>query len=318
MLGNVDAAKEQLISALGGGVVMQTGLQTPEEAIAEATAMFEDDPEMVEWIKNLYGKMIVEDGSFAKEGCDAADQKYTMTMTKQDFLALLDTKYVYQTIWSSIEQTDPDLGGDNLGQMTEAALNEARAIFENGDLELKMEMFTLDAGETLVGMDMDMTMTVVEEEVPSTAVMNVDYGRKTEAEGVHYDADVVLFIDEVDVMAAQFDFTRRTDAVSEGMLALMADGEEILFTYDAENPEADVRDRKVSLYLRSGAASIIEPAASDRPLITFRVVSRPADPALLADMESADASNSVNVMKLSDEEMQRLAALDQGKRYENW
>ena len=67
-----------------------------------------------------------------------------------------------------------------------------------------------------------------------------------------------------------------------------------------------VRERDVALYLRSNAVNIIEPAASDRPLITFQVVSSPADPAVLSVIEAADADSSVNVFKLSDEGMQAL------------
>ena len=306
MLSQVDDAKEQLVAALGSGVAVNSGMKTQEEIIAEAEAMFKDDPEMVAYITDVYEKMTVEDGAFTAENRDAADQKYSLTMTEQDVLRVLDTKYMYQAIWNTIEQGDPDLGGDNLAEMTEAQLAEMRELMENSDMDLKMDVYTLDAGETLVGMEMDMTMTVKEENDSETAKMLLTYNRLTDEQGVNHLADMDLLVDDEKAMQLLFDFTRGNNAVSEGRLAFLVDGEEMTIAYRAENTMPDVREREAALYLRSEAASIIPPAASSRPLITFKVVSSPADPDVLSKIENADASSSVNVLKLSDEEMQAL------------
>ncbi|MBR6569119.1 MAG: hypothetical protein IKK75_01575, partial [Clostridia bacterium] len=45
---------------------------------------------------------------------------------------------------------------------------------------------------------------------------------------------------------------------------------------------------------------------SDRPIIGFVVTTEPADEALLSDLENATAENSVNVMNLSEAELNAL------------
>lgn len=308
MLSKVDEAKEQLVSALGSGMTVSTGVVPQEEILAEAETMFQNDPEMLEWVEAIYGKLTVEDGVFTEEGRDAADQKYSLVLTQDELRALMETDYVYQMVWNTFQQADPDLDGDSLKEMTDQQIAELRKAFENCNVEIKADVFTLDAGETPVGMNMAMHMSEKGENAAEIVTMLLAYNRFTDELGINHKASMNMMAEGEEVLQMLFNFTRGTNEVSEGTLALLVEGEEITIAYHAENPEADVREREVALYLRSNAAAIIPPAASDRPLATAKLITSPADPALLSNIEAADASNSVNVMKLSAEEMQQLIA----------
>ena len=306
VLSQVDEAQEQLISVLSGDLAISAGVTTQEEALAQTAVLFPDDPEMADYIKEVYAKMTVEEGIFTAENRDAADQKYTLVMTEEDFLTVIDSHYMRQQLVDMLRMSNPDLTGDEMAEQVEEQLKEMREVFENTDMSMTTEVFTLDEGKTIVGMTIDMTMTVTEEETAETAKMLMAYNRLTDEAGEHYNADMKMNVDGADAMEAIFDFTRGVDAVSEGMLAFLVDGEEMTIAYRGENTQPDVREREAALYLRSNATSIIEPAVSDRPLITFRVITSPADPQVLGKIENADGANSVNVMKLSDEELQTL------------
>lgn len=304
----IDLAREELIAALGGGIVVNTSVISQEEAIAQAEEMFKDDAQMLAYIRNISEKQIVEDGSFEDEARDTADQKYSLTLNTEDIAPLFDTDYMQKILRDALAQENADLSGAELDAKVKEQLDELRAVFESCEMEMGVIAYTLDEGNTLVGMELGMDMTAVEEEVSETVVMNVNYDRLTTDEGVRYTADLRMAANDAEMMQMLFDFHRGVDEVSEGTLAFLVDGEELQVKYRAENPETDVREREAALYLRSGAAAIIEPAAADRPLITFRVVSRPENAQLLSAIENADTTNSVDVMKLSEEEMQALVS----------
>lgn len=305
-LEQIDLAREKLVAALGGGLVVNSSAITQEDAIAQAEAMFKDDPQMLAYIRGIFEKQVIEDGVFADEARDTADQKYTLALTAQDIAPIFDTVYMQQMIREVLAQENPYLSAAELDAKVKEQLEELRQAFENSDMEMSTVAYTLDGGNTLVGMEMAMSMTDAEGEWTETVVMNINYDRLTDEEGVNHNADLRMMIDDEEALQMLFDFHRGVDEVSEGMLAFLVEGEELLVKYHAENPETDVREREAALYLRSDAAAIIEPAASARPLIAFRVVSRPAPASVLETIEQADTSNSVNVMKLSEEEMQTL------------
>lgn len=306
MLAQVDQAKEQLIAGLGGGLTVSASVTTKEEAMEQAAAMFGDDPKMMEYIEGVYEHMVVEDGSFTDEARDTADQKYSLNLTQEDVVAVFESSYMQQILRDAISQENPSLSDAELDEQLKTQLDEMRKLFENSQMDMAVTAYTLDEGDTLVGMEMDMEMTVTEDGASETAAININYDRLTTAEGVSYKADVRMADDSAELLQILFDFHRGVDGVSDGMLAFLVEGEELLLKYDAENTEADVRQREVALYLRSNAAAIVEPVPSDRPLIAFRVVSSPADPLVLSAIEAADTANSVDVMKLSEEEMEAL------------
>ena len=88
------------------------------------------------------------------------------------------------------------------------------------------------------------------------------------------------------------------------MLGVLLDGEEMLITYDAKQ-QSDERVRQYAVYLRSNANTILEPSASDRPVITFHVTTVKVPDKTLASLRNATPENSLNVLKIPETE--RLA-----------
>jgi len=187
---------------------------------------------------------------------------------------------------------------------------EVKALYEESGFEMIMEMYTQDAGQALVGVDMIMNMSldageVEGEKLQTSMQMAAVYDRLTDENGVSYKATAGIAADS---SKAEFSFNlnKGNNGVSEGMLGVLAEGEEIVITYEAENIAPDTRVRGAALYMRSGANAILEPAASDRPMISFVLKSEPADESVLNALDTARPETSVNVMKLSDEAMQAL------------
>lgn len=301
-------AKNVLITTIGTGISGTQQLPAPttvEQSLEMVEEFFPDDPGMVAYVKNIYEDMSVEDGTFADENRDTADQKWRMTMDSADLVAICDTAYMRNMILEALAMENEGASEAELNKAADETIAEVKKIFENSNFEMVMDLYTLEAGQVQVGMDMILNMSIEDGEQKNTVQTAVEYDRLTDAEGVSYKADGAMAVDGQSIHFL-FDLYRANSGKSEGMAGVLVDGEEILFTYEAENTAADTRVRKSDLYMRSGATAILEPAASDRPVIGFEIVTEPAGEETLAALENATADNSVNVLKLSDAEMQSL------------
>lgn len=305
-------AKNSIVAAAGAGASSTTVVPAPatmEEKLALMEQMFPNDPKMVEYIRNLYADMSIEDGTFADEHRDTADQKYRMTMDEKDLVALCDTEYMKTIFLEALAMENPDASEAELVKAYEEVIAEVRKLYEDSGFEMVMEMYTLDAGQTLVGMDMIMNMSIDAtesgEKLKTSMQMAADYDRLTDENGVSHQANAEMTVD-LNKAEVSFDLYRANSGKSTGMLGMLADGEEIIVKYEAENTAADTRVRTAELYLRSGANAILEPSVSTRPMIGLVVTSESAAPETLYALENATAENSVNVLELSNAELQQL------------
>lgn len=303
-------AKATVVAAAANG--MQTAATaTPEQSIAVVEEMFGDDPAMMAYVEGVVEKLTVEEGTFTDPQRDVAYQKHTLTLTAEDVLPVMESAYVRTVLRDALAAEAADVSEAEMNALIDEQIAQAKTVLENSDMRMSCITYSTDGGQTPVGMEMGMTMNVenVNEQgelVPFKMGMNMNYDRYTDESGVAHKADMNMAMNGETMMEARFDLHRGIDDVSKGMLGLLMDGEELVFTYRAENTQPDVREREVQMYLRSNATAVLEPAASDRPLIGFEIVTSQADPALLSGLEQADATNCVDVMKLSDEALQTL------------
>lgn len=299
----IDEYKAQFLLALESGVQMNTGVVPKEEAMAQISETMGDYPEMIAWIEGVYDEMAAQNGEFTAEGRDAADQKYSLTIDNADFLALMKTDYVYSTIENQILSQDGTLDGDTLKQMTDQAIAEACASFEEMDVVVKTDVYTLDEGKTLVGIDMVQTFTV-EAETDVQAQMALNYGRHTTEAGVSHKADFAMSEAGENFVEMKLDALNGANGVNKGIFGVLADGEEVVVQFGSELKADGSKERFASLYLRSGAAAILEPAASDRPIITFNVSSTDAKSEIVSMLDKASLETSLNIMRMTSEEME--------------
>ncbi len=289
---------------------------SPEEGLKQAKEMYADDPGMIAYIERIYSKMTTEMGEFTSPYRDTATMKQTIVMTNEDMLMVCDTNMMRSTIEQTVLAEYPNLKGEELAEAVEEVLDETREVFRSMEMTVTVTAYFADDGMTLVGMEMDFPMSMREstsnldgESVGGKASeqisMTMFYNRLTDPNGVSYKAGMTMNENGSNLAEVAFDLYRGADGVSKGSLAMLVEGKEITVTYNAANA-GTVRTRRADLYVRTGASAIIEPAASDRPLISFQVVSQPADPALLADIEKADSSSAVNLLKLSEKELESL------------
>ena len=299
--------KNGIVNALAADQNGFTQLTIPasmEENLQMIERMFPDDPAMVDYIKGLYDSMLIEDGAFTAENRDAADQKYRMVMDETDLIAVCDTQYMKNIMREALAMEMTEATEAELESAVEETVTELKKLYEESGFEMIMEMYTQDAGQTLVGMEMIITMNA-EAADQGTVQMAGRYARLTTETGVSHKADAETTA-EGETIEFSFDLQQNNSGVSEGMLGMLADGEEILVLYKAEEKPVDRCERSFDLYLRSGATAILEPSASARPVLGLKAVTEPASADALATLEKADAATSVNVLKLSEQQLNEL------------
>ena len=303
------ALEAQLGEIAAASVNPMATLTTSEEAIKAVEKAYPNDPEMVEYTKKIYEEIAIEEGSFASEKRDTATGKMAMNLTDEDLLALCDTQTMRNMMAEIVKTENPELEAAELEAATEALLDEVREIYANMEMDMGMSIYTVDDAETIVGLDLSAPMTIKDGEETIHFVMNLEYNRLTADNGVSYKANLEMGVpEETDGMiTVVFDHFKGADEryTSHGFLALLVAGQQLTITYDATT-EDFVRTRLAGVYLRDGAAAVIEPAAAERPLISFQVVSQNADSDMVKAVESATADTAVNVLQLSEEGLNEL------------
>ena len=282
-------------------------LQTaqPEGMKALAETMYPDDKNMQEYLEGIVNNISFEEGSFTAEGRDAATGKLTFAMDQSDIMSIIESDYMRRTIEMTIRTTAPDLSDEEIDQTLDQAMQSLQDMYEGMDYTMDLTAYTLDEGTALAGLDMEMKMAFTVEDAEQTMSMTVVYDRLSSEKGVQHTARLTEEVAGVTVEGS-FDLMQGADGVSEGMLAFLSSGSQYSFVYNAKN-EDDVRHRTLDLYMRAGAVSIIEPAAADRPLLSFEVSSGEDDSGLLDAVEDATSETAVDLLKLSEEEMLDLA-----------
>lgn len=299
--------KTALLSSLGSAEATASfSPTTREEAMEMVSKMFKDDPKMMEYVEGIYDKMVVEDGSFTDDERDPADQKYSITLNKEDLLKVCDSNYMRDLMTSTISSTDSSLSEAEVAKKVDDALAEVRKMYSEGEFQMDMTMYTADAGETLIGMEMGMNMKISDGDDTVAMTMNLNYDRLTSEAGVSHKGDMSMVVDDDDAVQLLLDLNKGRDGITTGLAGMMVDDEALTVTLNAKPIGNDGRERTAALYLREDATAIIAPAASERPVITFKVTSGPAAGDKLSAIEKATPDTSVNVMKLSAEEMQTL------------
>lgn len=298
--------KTAVLASLSGTSNTSFTASTREEALEMLSEMFGDDPKMMDYVNGIYDKMIVEDGEFQDDERDTADQKYSLTMGKEDLLKVCESNYVRDTLTSTLSSSDPSLSEAEVSKEVDEAIEEIRKMYSEGEFQMDMAVYTADAGETLLGMEMGMNMKMTSGDESVIMAMNINYDRLTSDTGISHKGDMSIVVDEDDSVQLLLDLNKGNDGITTGLAGMMVDGAAITVTLDAKPVGTDARERVAAIYMRDNASAIIAPAASERPLISFKLVSGPAAGDKLAVIEKATPDNSMNVMKLSDEEMEAL------------
>lgn len=283
---------------------------TLEEQLAAAKAQFPDDEKMGDWIQTIVNKVTVENGEFADENRDTAAVRISLMLTAEDLLPLFETNYVRNTVMQSILTDEKDISEEELKKETDEAMAEAREVIADSGYLMTMETYTDEKNETLLGMNMSMTMQIKdddEEEKAQEDAMSIflNYNRLTTDKGVSHKGELNLTVTDdgkAEQMTGSLDLLN-SEETADGTVALLADGQQLsLKLHKEKQEEASVKTLEV--YLRGNATAIIPAAASERPLVTLKITSQAADEAFLAPVKNTQ--NAVSLLKLSGEEMQKL------------
>lgn len=306
----LEAYKQQIMLAVAAGADGMTrgmiSVDTPEEIMEKIGKIFDDDDGMLDFYAGLLEKITFEEGEFKDDERDTATIHMSMTLTGEDMAGVCDTQYMRNAMEMALKAENPTLEGEALDAMVEEALEEARKVYEDGDISIVLNVYAADGGETIVGMDMGMEMSITGEE-PEQVGFNMNYDRLTGENGENHRADLSITADGEELGQIAFQLDRGTDGVSEGLLAMLVQSQQITFVYHGHNEE-DQRLRTLDIYARDKATAIIEPAASDRPVIGFSLTSGQVENSVLDQIDDATPDTAVDILKLSAQERKTLAA----------
>lgn len=186
------------------------------------------------------------------------------------------------------------------------AIEQARSVYEESDLQLVINIYTSDEDTNLVGMDMGMEMTIPADEGTETkANLNFNYDRLTGNNGVDHRADMSMIADDETLGLMGFQLSQGKDGVSDGYFAVLANRQQVTFAYHAENQGND-RIRTLNLYSRGQRCRHYRTRGLRQALFGFQLVSGPAEDSVLDAIDNATGDTAIDLMKLSAEEMQSL------------
>lgn len=304
----LEAYKQQIMLAVAAGAENLTSstiaIESTEEMMEKIGKIFDDDDGMLDFYAGLLEKITFEEGEFKDDERDTATIHMSMTLTGEDMAGVCDTQYMRNAMEMALKAENPTLEGEALDAMVEEALEEARKVYEHGNISIVLNVYAADGGETIVGMDMGMAMSVAGEK-PAQAGFNMNYDRLTGEDGVNHRADVSITADGEELGQIAFRLDRGTDGVSEGFLAMLVQSQQITFVYHGHNEE-DQRLRTLDIYARDNATAIIEPAASDRPVIGFSLTSGQVESSVLDQIDDATPDTAINALNLSAKDLEAL------------
>lgn len=306
----LDAYKQQIMLAVAAGADGMTrgmiSVDTPEEMMEKIGKVFDDDDGMLDFYAGLLEKITFEEGEFKDDERDTATIHMSMTLTGEDMAGVCDTQYMRNAMEMALKAENPTLEGEALDAMVEEALEEVRKVYEDNDINIVLNVYAADDRQTIVGMDMGMEMSITGEE-PEQVGFNMNYDRLTGENGENHRADLSITADGEELGQIAFQLDRGADGVSEGFLAMLVQSQQITFVYHGHNEE-DQRLRTLDIYARDKATAIIEPAASDRPVIGFSLTSGQVENSVLDQIDDATPDTAVDILKLSAQERKTLAA----------
>ena len=299
----VEAQMEQAVQSIAMAFSGEAASQEDAQAnLDKALEQFQDDPKMVEWLKGLMDKVQEEEGEFTSDDHDAAAKKTTITMTAEDLLPLFETNYLRNTMLQSLlsDSENKELSQEQLNAEVDEELEEARKVLADSGYTFTMETYTDASGETLMGLNMSMSMEIKDDDETDGVTSTLVYNRLTTADGVSHKGDFVMDFtdgDEQQQAVMKLDLLNAQDK-ADGFFAMLVAGTEMTVQVKKELQD-DASVKTVALYVRDNAAAIVPPAASDRPVFTVKVTSQDVDQSALSGF---DTQNAVDLLKMTADE----------------
>ena len=297
-----------------------------EAGLAAVAQMYPDDPGMVAFTTAVMNKTEVTEGEFTSDLRDPADVCMTMTMTSEDFVLILDSKQMEESLNQVAAQENKTL---------EEVKAEVKDNFMKMDMNLVMNIYLVKKGSEFVGMDMYFTTKEDVEEDADVIGFDIKLNRLT-SDVVTYtftmigsENDVaeaggeVLVVDDLngkvtingsfyelddngakeeDVMLLGGEFTT-VNEIMVGWISMVSEGEALTVALAAQ-PTDDGMVFDMELFMRENAAAPVAPVASDSPMFGFRIdLSENVSDEPLTVIDAATIDGSLQLLKMSESEL---------------
>lgn len=189
-----------------------------------------DDEAFLELIKSYIAKVQIVEGEFTGADHDPGTQQLTLTLTKEDFIPMMDTKWMHGILKQefSAQPDAADLTEEQLDAFVTDTIEQVKAEFEQFDLHMSLTGI-LDA-ESWVLLTLSMTgkeiasstenaknepTDVINEDLPeqqsqpASILMKIDYSRLTSEDVKEHKALMSMQLNDQEMMNASLLLTQQ-------------------------------------------------------------------------------------------------------------
>ncbi len=289
-----------------------TGAFDLNKLLEDIIKVASEDAELIEAAEDIANRAVVTDGEFASELHDTAERKTELTLANADYVKFIETKTVRYVIETLLKMSNPAMSESDINAQIDSALDEAKKAYEQMDITEAITAYTVDGDKTLVALTVDTQMVesqdkVAEGEKPQTVLMPMSYNRLTVESGALHTVSIEAQSNDKTEAVIKAHLNENNDGTANGLLGILAGPQEINVAYN-RTVDADAAVNVLDVYTRSGATSLLEPAASDRPIISLKVETKEVSGEELAAVAAATKENSVELLKMSQDEAQEFGA----------
>lgn len=276
----------------------EVGVQAaPTDLQNSAFFMSNGDAELQKLVQETIDSMTVTSGTFEDALYDAADEKIELTITSDFYVKLMDTPTVREELEGNLAASNATLTDEELDEAVQVQLDKMKQGLIDADMKIDLTMLQAQGQPVMVNVVYTMKNAVVEGETKDVQVDMV-YRRLTTADGITHKGEAVM----VDAHMT-LDAIERTDKSASGVLHMLSEGSQVTFQYEKTHMD-EGNNHMLAVYNRENAVSVVELAASDRPMLTFNVQSKTVDGAVLKAVNDATVETSVTPMQMTGAEQE--------------
>lgn len=301
------------------------------------------DPALMQLITSISEKVVTTEGEFTDAAHDPATAKTEIVLTGDDVAPVFDTelmKQVYGALAQNMGMDAETMLKQVKDMLTQLDMKYNITVFTNGDELCALQMDSTMVGELTLettdeqgvattetskvdtAVDMDVNVLTQSEDVVNvgilynltnngtgsdemkTANMNINITVDDNADKVAFVGSMIVNDDAANKADFQGAFAEGENDSLTGWFAVLADGSQVTFDIKASE-ENDVTNVLVSLLVREEATAIVEPTWSDKPMLSVAVQVKDTEaPANLTALAAATPETAVQLLKMSQEEMQ--------------
>ena len=298
---------------------------------AQINEMMGLDEELFAYFSDIQDKQIVETGSFVLNGSDTADTKTVITLTPEDLSRAVDLPIVHQMMSQQMTMNETEYSEADATVYIDEELAEVKQWIESSKATVSVTAYTQN--EELVAMNTAFTAVIDEDDallpvsvstiITKTSIetaafyqMSVDFAEGdtvfTNQYGSLYVSNEFVsgqytlyeFTDEPLLQAVVYcDRSDDNQTIGEIAFSLLDGDEQTVYIQFNQTKAANVTNTGIDVFFGSGVDAI-KSALAETSLLSLNINTViQEDSGFFADLQSATPDNSVQLLKLTEENL---------------